>query len=246
MASQERIAVHNLADLKNTSDDAIPNYLNSLGFRQDHRLADTRLALGYGAFAVAAACFLWDYRLGFERTKLYTAAAVALYSLLNGALTYWIGLVERGTVYQGTAPDGTKISIATSTKKNVPVYHAQITVTPPPKGTSSSSPPPQPIELARPFTEWFDAQGHFVARPFQAMLVAAVPAVAQADPKRAAELAEAETTSTTSPSDFADADPELLDALLAGSAGNDPGATPAIATATGAGVASKKGKRRKA
>lgn len=70
---------------------------------------DTRLALGYGAFAVAAACFFWDYRLGFEPTKYYTAAAVALYALLNGVLTYWIGFVEKGTVYQGTAPDGTSV-----------------------------------------------------------------------------------------------------------------------------------------
>ncbi|RYC64853.1 hypothetical protein CHU98_g1363 [Xylaria longipes] len=108
MTSQERITVHNLADLKNTSDDAIPNYLNSLKFRQDHSLVDTRLALGYGAFAIAAACFLWDYKLGFESTKWYTAAAVALYSLINGALTIWITFVEKATVYQGTAADGTK------------------------------------------------------------------------------------------------------------------------------------------
>ncbi|KAJ8120788.1 hypothetical protein ONZ43_g2596 [Nemania bipapillata] len=109
MASQERITVHNLADLKNTSDDAIPNYLNSLKFKQDHRLVDTRLALGYGAFAIAAACFLWDYKLGFESTKWFTAAAVALYSIINGALTIWITFVEKGIVYQGTAPDGTKV-----------------------------------------------------------------------------------------------------------------------------------------
>ena len=114
MASQERITVHNLADLKNTSDDAIPNYLNSLGFAQDHRLADTRLGLGYGAFALAAACFLWDRQLGFERTKLATAAAVAVYALLNAVLTYWIAFVERGVVYQGRAPDGSKVRLSVS------------------------------------------------------------------------------------------------------------------------------------
>ncbi|KAJ2982329.1 hypothetical protein NUW58_g6462 [Xylaria curta] len=68
MASQERITVHNLADLKNTSDDAIPNYLNSLKFKQDHSLVDTRLTLGYSAFAIAAACFLWDYKLASKST----------------------------------------------------------------------------------------------------------------------------------------------------------------------------------
>ena len=145
MTSQERITVHNLAgklqglfwalkqhlsnrphhllDLKNTSDDAIPNYLNSLKFKQDHSLIDTRLALGYSAFAVAAACFLWDYKLGFESTKWYTAAAVALYSLINGALTIWISFVEKGTVYQGTAPDGTKVSRQQYHKNHIPFLH---------------------------------------------------------------------------------------------------------------------------
>lgn len=69
-------------------------------------MTDTRLALGYGAFAIAAACALWDYKLGFENTKLYTAVAVAVYTLLQGGLAFWIGWVEEGTVYQGTTPSG--------------------------------------------------------------------------------------------------------------------------------------------
>ncbi|KAI2622964.1 SPC25-domain-containing protein [Hypomontagnella submonticulosa] len=221
MASQEKISVHNLADLKNTSDDAIPNYLNSLKFKQDHTLIDTRLALGYSAFAIAAACFLWDYKLGFESTKYYTAAAVALYALLNGALTYWIGFVEKGTVYQGTAPDGSKISIATSTKKNVPIYNVKITVTPK-KGS------PQTIELAKSFTEWFDVQGRFIARPFQIILASNVPLIATADPKR--------VQPATPAADYLNADASVLDAIVASET-----------TSTGADAASgKKSKRRKA
>ncbi|KAI1647824.1 SPC25-domain-containing protein [Daldinia loculata] len=222
MASQERISVHNLADLKNTSDDAIPNYLNSLKFKQDHRLIDTRLALGYGAFAIAAACFAWDYKLGFEATKYYTAAAVAVYALLNAILTYWIGFVEKGTVYQGVAPDGSKISISTSTKKNVPVYNVKITVTP-------KNGAPETIELARPFTEWFDVQGHFIARPFQTVFATAVPLIAKADPKRVQAAAPVP--------DFLNADADVLDAIAASQS-----------TSTGAEAASgsKKSKRRKA
>ncbi|RYP56920.1 hypothetical protein DL769_009827 [Monosporascus sp. CRB-8-3] len=197
-------------DLKNTSDDAIPNYLNSLKFRQDHRLVDTRLALGYGAFAVAAACFLWDYKFGFEATKWLTAGAVAFYSLLNGLLTYWIAYVEAGTVYQGTVPDGSKISIATSTKKNVPVYNIKITLTPPAskeKGKGSKE-EKKTIELSRPFTEWFDVQGHFVAPPFQTMLATSVPVIGKADPKRAVVVDD---------SGLMNADAATLDALLASS-----------------------------
>lgn len=112
--SAEKITLYNLADLKNTSDDALPNYLNSLGLKQSHTLTDVRLALGYSAFLVAAACFLWDYKLGFESTKYYTAGAVAVYSLLNTALTLWIWLKEKGIVYVGTAPKGETVCISSS------------------------------------------------------------------------------------------------------------------------------------
>lgn len=108
--SAEKITLYNLADLKNTSDDALPNYLNSLGLKQSHTLTDVRLVLGYSAFLVAAACFLWDYKLGFESTKYYTAGAVAVYSLLNTALTMWIWLKEKGIVYVGTAPNGETVN----------------------------------------------------------------------------------------------------------------------------------------
>ena len=58
---------------------------------------------------MAGACFLWDYKLGFENTKYYTAAAVATYMILNGALTFWIWGVEKGIVYVGTSPGGDKV-----------------------------------------------------------------------------------------------------------------------------------------
>lgn len=102
---------NDIADLKNTSDDAITNYLNSLKFKQSHSLTDVRLALGYSAFLVAAACFLWDYKFGFESTKYYTAAAVAIYTVLNGLLTLWIWGKEKGTVYVGTAPSGETVCV---------------------------------------------------------------------------------------------------------------------------------------
>jgi hypothetical protein len=108
-------------DLKNTSDDAIPNYLNSLSFKQSHTLGDVRLALGYSAFAICAACFCWDYKLGFEDTKYYSAAAVALYTLLNGALTLWVWLVEGGTVYVGTSKAGDKVSYPFSNPLTFPI-----------------------------------------------------------------------------------------------------------------------------
>ncbi|KAK3311229.1 microsomal signal peptidase 25 kDa subunit-domain-containing protein [Chaetomium strumarium] len=228
--SQEKITVYNLADLKNTSDDAIPNYLNSLKFRQSHRLTDVRLALGYSAFALAAACFGWDFKFGFESTKYYTAAAVAAYTLLNGALTLWMLYVERGTVYVGTAPSGETLRISTSTKKNVPTYFVTVEV-------QEKDGKKEVLKISRAFTEWFDAAGHFVAAPFQTLLASSLPVVGKLDPKRAAAPKEdggAEATYT----------PEMLDVLaqanvsVVGSAAEEATGSEAAGT--------KGGKRRKA
>lgn len=120
----QRAPVH--PDLKNTSDDAIPNYLNSLKFTQSHFLQDVRLALGYGAFSVAALCFLWDYKLGWDSTKHFTAAAVALYMLLNAALTFWTSQKEKNVIYQGTAPSGDKVRLGAQHQLNA--------MAPPPAG----------------------------------------------------------------------------------------------------------------
>jgi len=74
-----------------------------------HSKIDVRLGLGYSAFAISAACFLWDYKFGFESTKWVTAGAVVLYTILNSLLTLWIWLVEKGTIYEGEAPSGEKV-----------------------------------------------------------------------------------------------------------------------------------------
>ncbi|CAN8098655.1 unnamed protein product [Discula destructiva] len=189
--SSDKITVYNLADLKNTSDDAIPNYLNSLKFKQSHTLTDVRLGLGYSAFFTAAACFFWDYQFGFESTKYYSAAAVVIYSILNSALTLWIWLKEKGIIYVGTAPNGETVTIATSTTKNVPIYNLIITLTP-------KAGRPTTITLARSFAEWFDEQGHFVALPFQTFLASNVNVIGSFDPKRA----NPDAVSTASSGDF--------------------------------------------
>jgi len=186
MASQEKISVHSLPDLKNTSDDALPTYLNSIGFKQSHTLSDTRLVIGYLAFAICAATFTWDYKLGFADTKYYTAAAVAVYALLNGVLTFWIWGVEKGTVYVGVK-DGRKIEIATSTTKHVPTYNVTFTE------HSPKSKSPTITKTARPFSEWFDAEGHFHTIPFQEMLATKSTLIGAADPKRVASAKERKT-----------------------------------------------------
>ncbi|KAH0594977.1 hypothetical protein MHUMG1_07275 [Metarhizium humberi] len=217
----EKISLYNLADLKNTSDDALPNYLNSLKFKQSHFLTDVRLALGYGAFAIAAACFGWDYKFGFENTKYYTAAAVAIYTLLNGFLTFWTSTVEKGTVYQGTAPSGERMTIRTNTKKNDPTYYVTVI-------SEQKTGEPKTLEISKSFASWFDETGRFVPKPFQEFLATSVPAIGKQDPKKIMSASQ----------DVYGANAEVLDAMLAG--------TGATGSATGANATESKGKRRKA
>ena len=88
-------------ELKNTTDDALPNYLNSLKFQQIHFLTDVRLALGYTAVTIAGVLFYADWKLGWNATKDATLWAVITYFTLNSALTIWMWVVERGKVYTG-------------------------------------------------------------------------------------------------------------------------------------------------
>lgn len=93
-------------DLKNTTDDALPNYLTSLKFKQSHFITDVRLSLGYTAVVIAAITFGLDYKLGWDKTKDLTLWAVVIYFILNGALTYWIWGVEKGKIFTGENEHG--------------------------------------------------------------------------------------------------------------------------------------------
>ena len=104
-----KISPYSLNDLKNTTDDALGNYLRGLKFKQDNSKLDFRLAVGYVAVVIAAATFAADYKLGWDATKNWTAVAVAAYAILNGVFTYWMYFVEKGLVFEGTK-DGKKVT----------------------------------------------------------------------------------------------------------------------------------------
>ncbi len=93
-------------DLKNTTDDALPNYLHSLKFKQLHTQTDVRLVLGYAAVAIAGGLFYFDWKFGWANSKPYTLPAVVAYFLLNGAFSYWLWVVEKGVVYEGEGKTG--------------------------------------------------------------------------------------------------------------------------------------------
>lgn len=108
--ADEKISVYNLADLKNTTDDALGNYLRSLSFKQINVKTDVKLVVGYVAVLIAAATFAADYKLGWDATKYWTAVAVVAYGLLNTFFTYWTWYVEKGMVFEATR-EGRKVSL---------------------------------------------------------------------------------------------------------------------------------------
>ncbi|PVH99492.1 hypothetical protein DM02DRAFT_615005 [Periconia macrospinosa] len=183
MAAQaNKIAVHSLSDLKNTTDDALPAYFHTLKFKQIHKQTDVRLVLGYSAVIIAGALFYYDWKFGWEASKPYTAPAVAAYFILNSAFSYWLWFVEAGTVYEGEGKTG-RVRIASSTKKHIPVYEADVFFTPAP----TSSNPEQKIHIRAPMTRWFTSDGYFVAKPFQQWLASEIPVVGAADPSNVVE-----------------------------------------------------------
>ncbi|KAJ9648331.1 hypothetical protein H2199_001185 [Coniosporium tulheliwenetii] len=177
MTSSTKIPVYSLSDLKNTTDDALPVYLTTLPngpFKQSHRLADVRLALGYTAVAIAGVLFYFDWTLGWDKTKAYTGPAVLAYFLLNGMFTYWIWAVEKGTVFAGSRGKN-QITIASKTKDHIPIYHLTVTVD------------GRQLEIKAPFTRWFSADGYFVAKPFQQWLASEISVIGEADPNNVVE-----------------------------------------------------------
>ncbi|RDL38380.1 Uncharacterized protein BP5553_02720 [Venustampulla echinocandica] len=234
--SEDKISVYSVADLKNTSDDALPAYLNSLSFAQSHTLTDIRLALGYSAFFVCAATFYWDYTWGFDNTKQYTLIAVIIYTLLNSALTYWIWGVESGTVYAGKhKKTGEKIQIRSKTYKHVPNYHLTITTTSR-DGKSTTK------HLCKAFKGWFDVQGHFIAKPFQQMLAGSVDVIGRADPKNAKAANEGKPEKKPKVEDNRSMDDKWA-SLLAESSGTREQDSSAASTATPGKGGKKRGKK---
>ena len=186
-----------IQDLKNTTDDALPNYLNSLKFKQSHLYTDIRLLLGFAAVSIAGATFYFDYTLGWDKTKAGTFWAVIAYFVLNGALTLWIWGVEKGRVYVGDLKGvkvcgfppfplqyvpcrltRIKLHIQSRVEKHNPTYFVTARY-------CKSSKPDQwhTIDIQSPFSRWFDEQGHLVVQHFQQWLATEIPVVGGADPK---------------------------------------------------------------
>ncbi|KAK9236737.1 microsomal signal peptidase 25 kDa subunit [Lipomyces kononenkoae] len=167
---KNKVNLSSLPDLKNATDDEIVQILATKGYTQIFNLIDVRLMLGFVSVIVAAAAAGYDYYVGFEKAKPFTAIGVSLYFVLNVAFTAWIMYVEKGTFYQGSK-DGKKISIISTTKKYSPLYNLNVTET----TTSKSS------QAAKSFTDFFDSNGYIVRLPLENWIDGLILSVVQDD-----------------------------------------------------------------
>ena len=87
-----------------------------------------------------------------------------------------------------------QISIASSVTKHSPIYKLTVRHA----NTSGDRSSWKTSEITAPFARWFDADGYFVAQPFQQWLASEVPVIGQADPRNVVgALQETSETSET-------------------------------------------------
>lgn len=66
--------------------------------------------------------------------------------------------------------------MASTVAKHTPIYNLTVHY-------ENRSKEGQTLELSSPFTRWFDADGFFVAKPFQQWLASEIPLISQVDPQ---------------------------------------------------------------
>lgn len=76
-----------------------------------------------------------------------------------------------------------QISVASTVTKHIPVYNLVISQSDISIGRDSWN----SFEISAPFSRWFDAEGCFIALPFQQWLASEVPVIGDSDPRFFAE-----------------------------------------------------------
>ncbi|KAF8534562.1 signal peptidase complex subunit 2 [Trichophaea hybrida] len=177
MGDRSKVNLNASSELKNSTDDAIPTFMKSLGYKQSNILTDIRLAIGFSACSIAAITFYYDYIYDFHRTEQYTLYAVIAYMALNTLLTWWMWRVEGGTVYVGEC-NGikcTQIVLGSHTEKYSVQYELKINTTIAGKFVTS--------EVKSLFSSWYNQQGFFHPKPFIAFLQNSISAISRMAPQ---------------------------------------------------------------
>lgn len=151
------------SQLKNTSDDHIPSIMKGLGWKQDHKLENFRLFVGYASVLVSALCAYWDYFVGFHKRFVPITFCVVIYGVLSVCYQLWTWRVERGLIFHGTKKN-MEIMLRTKGKKHSPHYEIQLELY-----DSKENPLDQDITEGK-FTDWFDNRGFIVHSKFKAFV----------------------------------------------------------------------------
>jgi hypothetical protein len=154
---------------------------------------------------IAGALFGLDYKYGWEVTKPWTLPACVAYFLINGAMTYWVSLVESGTIFEGTREGGQKVGapasgghpstvltvtasqlkLSSHTEKPKPEYVLTILYT-----NADSTVKWQNNPVAVPFAKLFNTHGFLQRKELAKWLAKEVEVVGHADPMAKAEPLE--------------------------------------------------------
>lgn len=161
--------------------------------------------MGYSAVIISALTFAWDYKLGFEDTKLWTTVAVVAYFLLNGLFTVWIWAVEKGVIFTGKK-NGKEVRFDSLTgirRQVIANIKRQLTI----KSEINKNDPTYCLTIKSgdrymaidaQFMQWFTADGYFVAKPFQQWLASSIDIIGEADPKSLADIPEIKVSQSKS------------------------------------------------
>ncbi|AMD19892.1 HCL259Wp [Eremothecium sinecaudum] len=116
----KQVNVYAIPDLHTAIDEALPSVFSRLGYNDNYRLIDMKLAIGYSIAAVAGISFILDRKFKWEEVLIYQKFLVGLYAILSAIFWVFMNFVERGVVYQGDNNEES-IIIKTEFKKNEPI-----------------------------------------------------------------------------------------------------------------------------
>ncbi|AGO12462.1 AaceriAER112Cp [[Ashbya] aceris (nom. inval.)] len=95
------INVYSAPEVHTAIEESLPAVFSRLGYKQDFRLLDTRLLLGYLTAITAAISFVLDRKFKWGDVLIYQQVLVGLYVVLSAAFWVFSRYGERHAVYQG-------------------------------------------------------------------------------------------------------------------------------------------------
>jgi hypothetical protein len=118
---------------------------------------------------IAGIVFWRERTLGFRNAFTEIVIGVVMFFLLSTTYQLWISKVEKGAVYFGGRPDGTKVTITTKAEKHSQNYDVTVVLTDK-QGRVLKESTSKGL-----FSEWFDLNGFIVYANFATWLTKLIP-----------------------------------------------------------------------